>query len=205
MVRIAFVFGLVLSLTGIGAGAAIAAELSDAAVDRLLKENPGYGVLIMDLMMRNEKGEQPKCGEIVVGFMDAEGTRAYIQSYMEPQPFGLGDGFSGGATIMKPGLYSLVGIRCRQPGINRDYNGRLATITIRSGEILAAGTLVVDYKDNGLFFGGRFSANSRAEDFRPVALASLKKRIPVTFSRAKRGLLVVLTNQQKQGAAAPKQ
>ena len=209
MGRIGFVFLLIVSLAGVGAGSAKAARLQasdDATIERLLRENPGYGVLIADLVMRGDKGDELKCGDIILTFRNAESKFSYIQSYLQPQPFGLGDGFSGGITAIKPGSYTLFSIRCALPGVNRVFNGDLVKIAIRPGEIVAVGTLVVDYKESGFLFGRKFSANVHVKSFRSAAQASLKKRIPKTLAKARRSAaLVVLAGPRNREKLKTKQ
>jgi hypothetical protein len=71
---------------------------------------------------------------------------------------------------------------------------------------VAAGTLVIDYKMEGSIFTKRgFSSRTHVEDFSLKTKASLKERAPVTFSKAKKSPLVMLSDQEKrEGLAAPK-
>jgi hypothetical protein len=205
MIQIAFAFLVMFSLASMGARSANAAQLQagdDATVERLLRENPGFGVLIVDLVMRDEKGDPAKCGTTVLSLRSTEQNVSYVQTYLQPQPFGLGDGYDGGITAIKPGWHVVEGIKCMSGSVNRVYNGRFAKIMIRPGEIAAAGTLVIDYKDEG-FFSRRFSANSRVENFRPGAVASLKKRIPATFAKAKKSPLITLTDLERREGLTP--
>jgi hypothetical protein len=208
MVQIVRAFLVMLALVSAGAGSASAARLQaldDATVEMRLRDNPSFGVLIVDLVLKDEKGERANCGTAVLILKSTERQIHHVQTYLEPQPFGLGDGFNGGITAIKPGWHVVEGIMCLMPGGQKVYNGRFAKILIRSGEIVAAGTLVIDYKMEEGIFSRRFSANSRVESFRPATVASLKKRIPATLAKARKSPLIMLTDQEKrEGLASAK-
>ena len=62
MIQLAFAFLVMFSLASMGARSANAAQLQagdDATVERLLRENPGFGVLIVDLVMREDLDAPP--------------------------------------------------------------------------------------------------------------------------------------------------
>ena len=81
------------------------------------------------------------------------------------------DGDYGGATILTPGLWKVVGIGCGR----LTYDGEFGEIQIRSSEIINAGSLVLDVH-------GR-AGRTHTENFTPLTLASIKKRLPSPSAR----------------------
>jgi hypothetical protein len=75
---------------------------------------------------------------------------------------------------------------------------------VRAGEVLSAGTLVIDYNTDGAIIRPTFSGSAHVEDYSPKTLASLKKRYPATLARAKKSPLIVLSIERKNGVLPSK-
>ena len=55
---------------------------ADAKAAQILRENPGYGILIADASMRDEKGRALTCGTITLGLAGTERKTARIQTHV---------------------------------------------------------------------------------------------------------------------------
>jgi hypothetical protein len=177
---------------------------ADAKVAQILRENPDYGILIADVLMRNEKGMPLACGTITLSLAGAERKTARFQTHVGSL-FGTG-GRDGGVTGIKAGLWLAAGVTCAAGGMTT-YRGHFAKFTIRPGEILAVGTLVIDYEMHGaLFQRSTFSSNVHVQEFSPKTVASLKEFAPATFAKARKSPFIMLTAlERKQGLTVPKQ
>jgi hypothetical protein len=160
------------------------------------KEHPNRAILIVDAMMRDEKGNVMGCTYTILSLVGMHGKVVRIRTH-NGSLFGKSDE-DGGINQIEPGFYLVAGITCEIAGQHL-YRGNFAKITIRPGEIVAAGTLVIDYKKEGLIFSRKYSGHPHVEDFRPKTLASLNERAPLTMARAKKSLMVELTDQEKRG------
>ena len=86
----------------------------------------------------------------------------------------------------------------------KTYRGHFAKITIRPGEIVAAGTLVIDYTmHHALFQRSTFSGSVHVEEFNPKTVASLKQFAPVTFAKARKSPFIMLTDLEKREGLTP--
>jgi integrase len=83
------------------------------------------------------------------------------------------------------------------------YREHFAKVTVRAGEVLSAGTLVIDYNTDGAIIRPTFSGSAHVEDYSPKTLASLKKRYPATLARAKKSPLIVLSAIERKNGVLP--
>lgn len=201
MIRIAFAFlGLALLQAAETASGQSPTE-ADAKAAQILRENPDYGILIADVSMKDEKGNALTCGTITLGLAGTEKKTARIQTHVGTF-FGAG-GRNGGVAGIKPGLWLAAMVICDAGGM-KTYRGHFAKITIRPGEIVAAGTLVIDYKmRHALFQRSSFSSSVRVEEFSPKTVASLKAFAPVTFAKARKNPFITLTDLEKREGLTP--
>ncbi|VIO76239.1 hypothetical protein CI41S_51730 [Bradyrhizobium ivorense] len=168
----------------------------DAKVEQILRERPDLAIFIVDARMRDENGEPMPCGKLTLSLAGEHGRVVRIETRVGGL-FGT-DVTDGGLAGIAPGLYLAAGITCGLGNNTHLFRGNFAKFTIRSGEIIAAGTVVLDYRKGGSFFKPTYSGSAHVEDFSPKTLASLKQRIPVTMTRAKRRLMTQLSEQEKR-------
>jgi len=175
---------------------------ADAKAAQILRDDPDYGVLIADASMRDEKGHALRCGTMTLGLAGIEKRTARIQTHVGTF-FGAG-GRDGGVVGIRSGLYLVALVICDSGGM-KTYRGRFAKITIRPGEIVAAGTLVIDYKmqQQALFQRSTFSSSVHVEEFSPKTVASLKEIAPATFAKARKSHFIMLTDLEKKEGLTP--
>jgi hypothetical protein len=108
------------------------------------------------------------------------------------------DKFGGGA-VLAPGTYTVVQITCA----SKRYRGSFARFTLQSPQSVNLGCLVVSYRSspfNPLAYP-TYSGNSRVVDLSPLAVASLTRRVPVSFGGAvKRYMTPILTEPNPKRA-----
>jgi hypothetical protein len=202
MIRTALAFLVVVLLQAAETAGGQSLTETDARVAQIMRENPDYGILIADVSMRNEKGAELLCTTMTLRLAGTEQKTAQIQTHSAAF-LGVG-GRKGGVAGIKPGLYLAFLVACDSAGV-KNYRGRFAKITIRPGEIVAAGTLVIDYKMHyAILQRSSFSGSAHLEEFSPRTVASLKQFAPVTFAKAKKSPFVMLTDlEKKEGLTVP--
>jgi hypothetical protein len=202
MIRTALAFLVVVLLQAAETAGAQSLTETDARVAQIMRENPDYGILIADVSMRNEKGNELLCTTMTLTLAGTEQKTAGIQTHSAAF-LGVG-GRRGGISGIKPGLYLAYLVTCDSAG-KKNYRGRFAKITIRPGEIVAAGTIVIDYKMHyAILERSSFSGNVHLEEFSPKTVASLKEFSPVTFAKAKKSPFIMLTElEKKEGLTVP--
>ncbi len=148
----------------------------DQSIIADLKEKPDWGILIMDVTTRLE-GKEASCGATAY-FKNAEGKRGVAQ---------ISNIFVGGKRIssgsiqtVKAGTYVIHLVECQ---LREKLSASFAEFTLKPGEILNAGNLVIDYKP-GSFLSSEFSARTRVEALSAETVASVKERAPVAFAKA---------------------
>jgi hypothetical protein len=201
MIRTASAFlAMVLALAAETASGQSLTE-ADARVAQILRENPDSGILIADVSMRGEKGYPLACGTMTLGLAGTEKKTSRVQTHVGTF-FGAG-GRDGGVVGLKPGLWLAAMVICDSGGM-KTYRGHFAKITIRPGEIVAAGTLVIDYTmHHALFQRSTFSGSVHVEGFSPKTVASLKEFAPVTFAKARKNPFIMLTDLEKREGLTP--
>ena len=202
MIRTAFAFLAVVLLLAAQTASGQSLTEADARVAQILRENPDTGILIADVAMKDEKGHPLACGTLTLGLAGTEKKTSRIQTHVGTF-FGAG-GRDGGIVGLKPGLWLAANVICDAGGM-KTYRGHFAKITIRPGEIVAAGTLVIDYKmqPHALFQRSTFSSSVHVEEFSPKTVASLKAFAPVTFAKAKKSPFIMLTDLEKREGLTP--
>jgi hypothetical protein len=199
----------IIAVLAVLSGAFLGSEISnaqtltrdDAKVEQVLRERPGWAVLIVDVRMRDENGANLLCTRMTLSLAGEE-RRVVIVDTRVGGVFG-GDNTDGGYVGLRPGLYLAAGINCE--GAKVFFRGNFAKILIGPGDIVAAGTLVIDYKKGGSFFKPTYSGSVHIEGFNPKTLASLKERIPATLAKATKSPLLPLSELEKRyGLKSPK-
>jgi hypothetical protein len=105
----------------------------------------------------------------------------------------------GGAAVLPPGTYTVVQITC---GSDR-YRGSLARFTLQSPQSINLGCLIVEFRGSrsNPFVYPTYSGHSRVVDLSPNAVASLTKRVPVSFgATVKRFMTPILTDSNPKPA-----
>jgi hypothetical protein len=201
MIRTALAFlAVVLALAAQTASGQSLTE-ADARVAQILREDPSSGILIADVVMRDQKGYPLPCGTMTLGLAGTEKKTARVLTHVGTF-FGAG-GRDGGVVGIKPGLWLAALIVCDSGGM-KSYRGHFAKITIRPGEIVAAGTLVIDYTmHHALFQRSTFSGSVHVEEFSPKTVASLKQFAPATFAKARKSHFIMLTDLEKKEGLTP--
>lgn len=175
---------------------------ADAKVVQILRENPDHGILIADVSMRNEKGTPLVCGTTTLHLAGTERKTGRIVTHVGGL-FG-SSVRDGGVVGIPPGLWLAANVTCAGGG-TKTFRGHFAKFTIRPGEIIAVGTLVIDYELHyGIFERSTFSSKVHVEDFGPKTVASLKQFAPVTFAKARKSPFIMLTAlEKKEGLTVP--
>ena len=201
MIRTALAFLVVVLLQAAETAGGQSLTEADAKAAQILRENPDYGILIADVSMRDEKGIPLACGTMTLSLAGTEKKTARIQTHVGTF-FGAG-GRDGGVAGIKSGLWLAALVTCDAGGMKM-YRGHFAKITIRPGEIVTAGTLVIDYKiKHAIFERSTFSGSVHVEEFSPKTVASLKQVAPVTFVKARKSPFIMLTDLEKREGLTP--
>jgi len=176
---------------------------ADAKVAQILRENPDHGILIADVSMRNEKGTPLICGTTTLHLAGTERKTGRIVTHVGGL-FGTSVR-EGGVVGLPAGLWLAANVTCGSGGM-QTFRGHFAKFTIRPGEIIALGTLVIDYElHHGIFERSTFSSKVHVEEFSPKTVASLKQTAPVTFAKARKSPFIMLTPlEKKEGLTVPK-
>ena len=158
----------------------------DQRILRLANENPTAGLVSMEVKFFEDGSTTPKvCTQIWVSGLSQEGKRAYFLVQQLSGLFGRWTENStyGGWAVLSPGIYTITSIRC---GDYNTFKGPFARFSIQTGQVLNLGCLVIKYKnaDFNLFLPARSTGDWRAEDLSPAAVATLKKKSPIAFSKA---------------------
>jgi len=187
---------LILVVSFVGAEPANGQSLTemDSNVEQALDKHPDMGILIIDAVMRDAKGQPMGCLGAILSLVNAASLKVYRVKISEHK--WIGDDLEGGIVLVDSGMYVAAGFTCNI-GRNYSYRGGLAKVVVHPREIVAAGTLVIDYNKEGFVFGS-VAARAHAEDFGPKTLASLKKRLPVTLAKARKSPLTVLSDLERK-------
>ena len=145
----------------------------DAVAARVRRDYPERGFLIFDATIIYD-GKPRICALVGAELKSADGQTQPVDIRYIPGLFGLrpADGDYGVLASLSPGLWRVTGIGCGR----LMYEGDFGEIQIRSGEIINAGYLVLDVH-------GR-AGRTHTEDLTPLTVASIKKRLPLTFGKA---------------------
>jgi hypothetical protein len=154
----------------------------DTSIAQLRQEHPEMGILFFDVtVLRNG---QLSCIPRYADLVSNTGKKANL-SVFTGGPFGFGGRSHGATAHLSPAVWTVVLLNCG----NEKFKGSVAQVRVEAGEIINAGTLVVDVytiRREGLFTGPLHGAHAKVEDLGPEALESLNKSAPATFAKAKR-------------------
>ncbi|MBV8919725.1 hypothetical protein [Bradyrhizobium sp.] len=199
--RFLFAIVVLLALGKAEAAKAQSPTETDVRAQKALAEHPDSGVLIVDAGMRNAKGEPMDCLVTTLTLVNAETSKVVtIETAIRKW---IGDDDNGAAVLMPSGVYAIATFGCDVGRLDSRYQGNFAKVTVRAGEVLSAGTLVIDYNTDGALIRPTFSGSAHVEDYSPKTLASLKKRYPATLARAKRSPLIVLSAMERKNGVLP--
>jgi hypothetical protein len=153
---------------------------------------PANSFVVMEAQLFEGGHETAKlCFSMVVTIKSDEGKTVNILT-RELSLFDRANGKFGGAAVLPPGTYTVVQITC---GSDR-YRGSFARFTLQSPQSVNLGCLIVEYRSspfNPLAYA-TYSGRSRVVDLSPIAVASLTKRVPVSFgATVKRFMTPILT------------
>jgi hypothetical protein len=199
--RFLFAIVVLLALGKAEAAKAQSPTEMDVRAQKALAEHPDSGVLIVDAGMRNTKGEPMYCQDSTLALVNAETSK--VIAFTTAIRKIIGDDDNGAAVLMPSGVYVIAAFVCEVGRLRNQYRGQFAKVTVRGGEVLSAGTLVIDYNTDGALIRPTFSGSAHVEDYSPKTLASLKKRCPATLARAKRSPLIVLSGLERKNGVLP--
>jgi hypothetical protein len=203
MMRFAVAFPAMLSLVGIGMETANGQTLTqiDAKAVQILKEHPDQAILIVDAMMRDEKGNVMGCSTTTLSLAGTERKVVRIRTHLGSL-FGRSDE-DGGVAQIEPGLYLVAGI----------------TASWRDPTYTAATSRKSRYAPGKSFRRARSSSTTRRrvrlshEAFPATRMSITDPRhcIPegacaIDVCQGQKSPLILLTDREKkEGLTAPKQ
>jgi len=162
------------------------AATSDEKLRQEAQENSTSGLVFLEVEMIDRGLTKAKACDQIIATVTTDGRNSKKLLVKDaPSFFGRTNNPDyGGAGVLPPGVYTIVQITC---DIRLNFNGRFAKFTIRTGEVLNLGRLVIEYIREG--FTG-FHTRTSVEDLTPDAVQSLTKLAPVAFSKATKRYLV---------------
>lgn len=168
------------------------AESSEARVAEILKANPTFGILVFKLTLWDaETHKESRCNERRAHFVGPDGETRQARTYIG-RPFGQPPISQEAIMALPPGTNVLEAISCEDRSLRNKFKGRFATITMKTGEVISGGHLVVQYKHDLGLFSNKFNSRQTVKDFDSATIASFKQRLPVSFVKAvKRNLTPV--------------
>lgn len=167
---------------GLGMGESRAEDESvEAQIAQHRQANPTFGLLIFKLTIFDvEAKKEDYCFNRFAHFTTPDGKTARVQvfsgfRFREPPRY------KEAILLMAPGSWVLDAISC--DATRSRLNGKFASITVKPGEVISGGHLTVNYASQG-FLSFKFSSRQVVTNFDVATIASLKRRLPVTFSKA---------------------
>lgn len=158
-------------------------ESVEARLAQLRQSHPTDSVLMFKLTLFDvENKREDYCFNRYAHFTSSDGRTVRVQvvsgfRFREPPRY------KEAMFLIAPGTWVLDAISCEATRTN--LKGQFASITINNGEVISGGHLIVNYA-MGAFLSLKYSSRQEVKDFDAETIASLKRRLPVTFAKAKK-------------------
>ncbi|MEZ5819946.1 MAG: hypothetical protein AB7I42_03805 [Bradyrhizobium sp.] len=157
-------------------------ESIEAQIAEHLQANPTFGLLIFKLTLFDvEAKKEDYCFNRFAHFTSPDGKTARAQVFSGFR-FRQPPRYKEAILLIAPGSWVLDAISCE--ATRTRLNGKFASITIKPREVISGGHLIVNYASQG-FLSFKFSSRQVVTNFDGATIASLKRRLPVTFPKAK--------------------
>ena len=158
-------------------------ESQEAGLAQNLQARPTHGVLIFKLTLFDvEAKREDYCFDTYAHFTASDGRTVKLQVFSGFR-FRAPPLYKEALITIAPGTWVLDAISCEAR--RTKLNGPFASITINTGEVISGGHLIVNYA-MGPVFSLKFSSRQVVRDFDAETIAALKRRLPVTFAKAKK-------------------
>jgi hypothetical protein len=161
---------------------------ADQKIARLMRFEETAGLVFMEAKLAEHEATAPMiCQRITVRVKSETGVVNTLVSQISPTIFRQvsENSIYGGGTVLVSGNYTVDSVEC-EPVIR--LKGPFARFTVRTGQVLNLGSLDIIYELGSLKLFGRpdNKGDWRVGDLSPKAVASLAKRVPESFAKAKK-------------------
>ena len=173
----------------------------DQNIVRLMRDDPTLGVVFMEAGLTEHGQTSPRhCQGIRVRLRSEAGVSTTVVTQVSPKFFGkLSEATSyGGSTSLVAGVYEVQSVECEDP-VGIRLQGPFARFTLRAGQILNLGCLMINYKlgPPTLFTRSRSQGDWRTVDLSPKAVAWINKAAPLAFAKAKKQYMTPIRQAPK--------
>lgn len=152
-----------------------------------MRFEPTYGLVFMETNLAEHEKPGPKlCQSIIIKIKSDTGVINTLYAQVSPTLFGKVSESAtyGGAAAVAAGVHTIDSVECE--GSIR-LKGPFARFTLQAGQMLNLGNLQIVYQIGPLqLIGHNNKGDWRISDLSQRATASLAKRFPETFSKAKK-------------------
>ncbi|MES2196326.1 MAG: hypothetical protein V4517_18050 [Pseudomonadota bacterium] len=174
----------------------------DKNVSRLLRDDPTAGSIFIEVRFAELERPAPKiCQSISVKLVSDAGVTTHLRTQSSPTFLGKELEYAryGAVAVLVAGVYTIQQVSCEESSGVVNLKGPFARFTLREGQVLNLGCLMVDYKlgPPSMFVASGFNGTWKAVDLSPRAVEYLNKTIPLAFAKAKKQYMTPIREAPK--------
>ena len=171
----------------------------DQKLFRLMRDEPTNGLVFLEVSFTKVgQTAPPICQSTSMRVMSDAGIATPITTQVSPTIFGKASEHSayGGMAHLAPGTYTVDRVWCENV---YSFRGEFARFTVPAAQVLNLGRLSItfDLPLSGLLFASDNKGSWVVGDLSPKAVASIAKRAPAVFSKARKQYMTAVRSAPK--------